>query len=61
MPILSEPIALVPKKPQLTSHDSGVECSLDHWLEVYCMVEEEYVLFQLTDAEALNTTVSPAA
>jgi len=28
-------------KPILTSLDSGQECSLEHWLEVTCLVERE--------------------
>jgi hypothetical protein len=28
-------------KPLLTSLDSGHECSLEHWLEVTCLVERE--------------------
>jgi hypothetical protein len=28
-------------KPRLTSLDSGQECSLEHWLEVYKLVEKE--------------------
>lgn len=41
-PVL-EPVsrAQTESKPRLTSHDSGQECSLDHWLEVYRLVEKE--------------------
>jgi len=35
------PRAEAESKPRLTSHDSGHECSLDHWLEVYTLVEKE--------------------
>lgn len=28
-------------KPLLTSFDSSQECSLEHWLEVTCLVERE--------------------
>jgi hypothetical protein len=37
-----EPISPVQanSKPSLTSHDSGQECSLEHWLEVYKLVEK---------------------
>jgi len=28
------------RKPRLTSHDSGQECSIEHWLEVYKLVEK---------------------
>jgi len=31
----------VDSKPRLTSHDSGHECSLEHWLEVCKLVEKE--------------------
>jgi hypothetical protein len=27
-------------RPSLTSYDSGQECSLEHWLEVYKLVEK---------------------
>ncbi|MGA7342994.1 MAG: hypothetical protein WBE72_05520 [Terracidiphilus sp.] len=41
-PVL-EPVSRVQteSKPRLTSHDSGHEFSLDHWLEVYQLVEKE--------------------
>jgi hypothetical protein len=41
-PVL-EPVSPVQaeSKPRLTSHDSGQECSLEHWLEVYRLVEKE--------------------
>jgi hypothetical protein len=35
----SVPHPVTQNKPLLTSHDSGQECSLEHWLEVTCMVE----------------------
>jgi hypothetical protein len=42
-------------KPLLTSFDSGQECSLEHWLEVTCLVEREEldlnVEFFLTDPD----------
>lgn len=28
------------ERPETRSYDSGEECSLDHWLEVYRLVEE---------------------
>lgn len=39
------------EKPIVLSHDSGPECSLEHWLEVYWLVEEEYTLAKIADAE----------
>lgn len=35
------PRAQAESKPRLTSHDSGHECSLEHWLEVVQLVEKE--------------------
>ena len=32
---------ILEERPMLISHDSGEEHSLDHWLKVYWMVEEE--------------------
>ena len=42
------------KKPAICSHDSGSECSLEHWLEVYWLVEEEYTLAKIADAEHVD-------
>jgi hypothetical protein len=40
--LMEETSALIVEgRPVLTSHDSGDEHSLDHWLRVYWMVEEE--------------------
>ena len=39
------------EKPHPSSHDSGSECSLDHWLEVYWLVEEEYAFAKRADSE----------
>lgn len=41
------------EKPKLSSYDSGSECSLDHWLEVYWLVEEEYLFAKRADSEEL--------
>jgi hypothetical protein len=38
-------------RPELISYDSSLECSLDHWLEVYWLVEEEYRFAKAADAE----------
>ncbi|HUH61543.1 MAG TPA: hypothetical protein VLZ50_01045 [Terracidiphilus sp.] len=38
-------------RPELISYDSSHECSLDHWLEVYWLVEEEYRFAKAADAE----------
>ncbi len=38
-------------RPELVSYDSSHECSLDHWLEVYWLVEEEYQFAKAADAE----------
>ena len=40
-PVMEPVSAIQPEgKPRLTSHDSGQECSLEHWLEVYKLVEK---------------------
>ncbi len=41
------------EKPHPASHDSSSECSLDHWLEVYWLVEEEYQFGKDADSEPL--------
>jgi hypothetical protein len=45
-------------KPVLVSLDSGNECSLDHWLEVYWLVEEEYVFAKDSDCDTWRETPS---
>ena len=40
-------------KPLVTSYDSSYECSLDHWLDVYWLVEEEYVSITETKSELI--------
>ena len=39
--LASVPHPATQNKPLLTSFDSGQECSLEHWLEVTCLVERE--------------------
>ena len=41
-------------KPIVLSHDSSSECSLEHWLEVYWLVEEEYTPAKIADAEHVD-------
>jgi hypothetical protein len=43
-------------KPTILSHDSGLECSLDHWLEVHELVEEEYLLSGLDEGDIADWT-----
>jgi hypothetical protein len=50
MPTLLEDVPRVGERPRPLSHDSSQEHSLDHWLEVYWMVEEDY-LFSGMDQE----------
>lgn len=38
-------------RPEILSYDCGDECSLDHWLEVYWLVEEEFAFARDTEAE----------
>lgn len=42
-----------PEKPQPKSYDSSYECSLDHWLEVYWLVEEEYMFAKVSESEVV--------
>lgn len=44
----------VQSRPEILSYDCGDECSLDHWLEVYWLVEEEFEFARDTDAEMLG-------
>jgi hypothetical protein len=39
------------EKPHPKSLDSGHEHSLDHWLEVYWLVEEDYAFAKDNDSE----------
>jgi hypothetical protein len=39
------------EKPHPKSYDSSDECSLDHWLEVYWLVAEEYKFAKATESE----------
>lgn len=52
------------RKPLLTSLDSSNECSLDHWLEVYWLVEEEFAFAKDTasdsDSDSWQGTLSEA-
>lgn len=43
MPILVENSPGTHTRPHPPSHDCSQEHSLDHWLEVYWMVEEDYL------------------
>lgn len=45
----------VQSRPELVSFDSGNECSLDHWLEVYWLVEEEFAFARETESELFET------
>jgi len=39
------------QRPHPLSYDSGQEHSLDHWLEVYWLVEEDYLFAKDADSE----------
>lgn len=39
------------EKPHPNSYDSAYENSLDHWLEVYWLVEEDYEFAKDADSE----------
>ncbi|HLJ79812.1 MAG TPA: hypothetical protein VKT75_20515 [Acidobacteriaceae bacterium] len=45
----------IESRPEILSFDSGEECSLDHWFEVYWLVEEEYAFAREADSELLGT------
>lgn len=51
MPTLLEPVPHVQEKPHPLSHDCSQEHSLDHWLEVYWLVEEDYAFAKSADQE----------
>jgi len=51
MPAILEVVPHKQEKPHPNSYDSGHEHSLDHWLEVYWLVEEDYVFAKNTDPE----------
>lgn len=57
--ILQEiPITLPPigEKPFIISHDSGAECSLEHWIEVRMLVEKAYLSAVTTEDEVISWT-----
>jgi hypothetical protein len=51
MPTLLEHEPHIQERPHPSSHDCGQEHSLDHWLEVYWLVEEDYLFAQDADSE----------
>jgi len=51
MPTLLKPVLHMQGKPHPISHDSGQEHSLDHWLEVHWLVEEDYLFARDADSE----------
>jgi hypothetical protein len=46
------------QRPDPRSHDCSHEHSLEHWLEVYWLVEEEYLFAQ--DADHIAALISGA-
>jgi len=59
MPAVLEPPAHTQERPHPSSHDCGQEHSLDHWLEVYWLVEEDYLFAKDVDPEP-HVSGSPA-
>lgn len=53
MPTVLEHAPHVQEKPHPNSHDCGQEHSLDHWLEVYWLVEEDYLFAKDADHEPI--------
>lgn len=51
MPTLPQHAPHTQERPHPTSHDCGQEHSLDHWLEVYWLVEEDYLFAKDADRE----------
>lgn len=51
MPTLLEHAPQIQQKPHPSSHDCGPEHSLDHWLEVHWLVEEDYLFARDVDSE----------
>jgi len=51
MPTLIEHAPTIQEKPHPASHDCLQEHSLDHWLEVYWLVEEDYLFARDADRE----------
>lgn len=46
-----EPIENNPETPQAPSHDCLYEFSLEHWMEVYLLVQEECLLAEIADGD----------
>jgi len=59
MPAVSDPIPHQQERPHPVSHDSGQEHSLDHWLEVYWLVEEDYLFAKDVDPEPHTIETRP--
>jgi hypothetical protein len=51
MPRLAARATHTLEQPHPSSHDCGQEHSLDHWLEVYWLVEEDYLFAKDADHE----------
>jgi hypothetical protein len=51
MPTILEHVPYIEEKPHPISHDCGPEHSLDHWLEVCWLVEEDYLFAKDADRE----------
>jgi hypothetical protein len=51
MPTVLEHAPHVQPRPHPISYDCGQEHSLDHWLEVYWLVEEDYLFAKDADRE----------
>ncbi len=64
MPTVLESALHIQEKPHPSSHDCSDEHSLDHWLEVYWLVEEDYLFAKDADhephAEGTNTKKHPS-
>jgi len=60
MPTLAEHVPHTQERPHPASHDCGHEHSLDHWLEVYWLVEEDYVFAKDVDPEPHAQEIPPA-
>jgi hypothetical protein len=58
MPAVLEHAPHIQERPHPKSHDCAHEHSLDHWLEVHSMVEEEYFFAEFCDVTAQPDAIS---
>ena len=52
----TEVVATNTETPGLPSCDCGYSCSLEHWMEVYRRVQEEFLLGEIAGGEGADWT-----